>query len=106
MTGGGAGAERLGRSGAITHDTYGSVFAEGGARDPVLGTRLVNTKRPGLELVVSAHKTVPVLGVVGRAADLHRILDAETEPTLAFQAHWATTQGGRRGKPEERKRVG
>src|SRR3546814_8421607 len=77
MTWGGAGAERLGLTGTVTHETYGAVFAEGGARDPALGTRLFATKRPGLELVVSAHKTVAVPGVAGRAADMHQILDAE-----------------------------
>ena len=102
MTWGGAGAERLGLTSTVTHETYGAVFAEGGARDPVLGTRLVDTKRPGLELVVSAHKTVAVLGVVGRADDMHRILDAETDATLAFLDAWVTKQGGRRGKRETR----
>lgn len=102
MTWGGAGAARLGLTGTVTHKTYGAVFAEGGARDPVLGTRLVNTKRPGLELVVSAHKTVAILGVVGRADDMHRILDAETDATLAFLDAWVTKQGGRRGKREIR----
>ena len=102
MTWGGAGAERLGLTGTVTHETYGAVFAQGGARDPVLGTRLVDTKRPGLELVVSAHKTVAVLGVVGRADDMHRILDAETDATLAFLDAWVTKQGGRRGKREIR----
>jgi conjugative relaxase-like TrwC/TraI family protein len=102
MSWGGAGAERLGLTGTVTHETYGAVFAEGGARDPVLGTRLVDTKRPGLELVVSAHKSVAVLGVVGRADDMHRILDAETDATLAFLDAWVTRQGGRRGKREIR----
>jgi conjugative relaxase-like TrwC/TraI family protein len=102
MAWGGAGAARLGLTGTVTHETYGSVFAEGGARDPVLGTRLVSTKRPGLELVVSAHKTVAVLGVVGRADDMHRILDAETDATLAFLDAWESRQGGRRGKREVR----
>jgi conjugative relaxase-like TrwC/TraI family protein len=102
MTWGGAGAERLGLTGTVTHETYGAVFAEGGARDPALGTRLVATKRPGLELVVSAHKTVAVLGVVGRADDMHRILDAETDATLAFLDAWVTKQGGRRGQREIR----
>src|SRR3546814_11182817 len=88
MTWGGAGAERLGLTGTVTHETYGAVFAEGGARYPALGTRLVATKRPGLELVVSAHKTVAVLGVVGRADDMHRILEAETDATLAFLDPW------------------
>ena len=96
------GAERLGLTGTVTHETYGAVFAEGGTRDPVLGTRLANTKRPGLEIVVSAHKTVAVLGVVGKADDMHRILDAETDATLAFLDAWVSRQGGRRGKLQVR----
>ena len=102
MRWGGAGAERLGLSGTITHETYGALFADGGARDPVLGTRLVATKRPGLELVVSAHKSVAVLGVVGRADDMHRILDAETDATMEFLDGWACRQGNRRGRLQVR----
>ena len=102
MRWGGAGAERLGLSGTITHETYGALFADGGARDPVLGTRLVATKRPGLELVVSAHKSVAVLGVVARADDMHRILDAETGATMEFLDGWACRQGNRRGRLQVR----
>lgn len=98
MVWGGSGVERLGLAGPVTHDTYGSLFHQGGARDPILGTRLAATKRPGLEVVVSAHKTVAVLGVVGRADDMHQILDAETDATLAFLDGWVQRQGGRRGK--------
>ena len=58
----------------------------------------MSTKRPGIELVVSAHKSVAVLGVVGRADDLHRILDAETDATIEFLDAWTQRQGGRRGK--------
>ena len=45
--------------------------------------------RPGVELVVAAHKSVAVLGVVGRAEDMHAILDAESDATLAFLDVWA-----------------
>ena len=38
-----------------------------------------------------------MLGVVGRADDMHAILDAETDATLAFLDAWVTKQGGRRG---------
>jgi conjugative relaxase-like TrwC/TraI family protein len=98
----GAGAARLGLTGAVRTDDYYSVFADGGAQDPVLGERLVATKRPGMELVVSAHKTVAVLGVVGRADDMHRILDAETQATMAFLDTWTQRQGGRRGRLQVR----
>lgn len=102
MRWGGAGADRLGLAGTVTHDDYGAVFAHGGARDPILGERLVSTKRPGIELVVSAHKSVAVLGVVGRADDMHRILDAETDATVEFLDAWVQRQGGRRGRLQVR----
>ncbi len=102
MVWGGAGAARLGLAGPVRTDDYYSVFADGGAQDPVLGDRLVATKRPGMELVVSAHKTVAVLGVVGRADDMHRILDAETQATMAFLDAWTRRQGGRRGRLQVR----
>ena len=98
----GAGAARLGLTGAVRTDDYYALFADGGAQDPVLGERLVATKRPGMELVVSAHKTVALLGVVGRADDMHRILDAETNATMAFLDAWTQRQGGRRGRLQVR----
>ena len=61
---------------------YEAVFGPGGARDPRTGERLVNTRRPGMEVVISAHKSVAELGVIGRAEDMHRIMDAEREATL------------------------
>lgn len=98
MVWGGSGAERLGLAGRVETDEYRALFADGGARDPILGTRLARTKRPGMELVISAHKSVAVLGVVGRADDMHRILDAETDATMAFLDAWTRKQGGRRGR--------
>ncbi|MGH8948788.1 MAG: relaxase domain-containing protein, partial [Acidimicrobiia bacterium] len=53
---GGAGAERLGLKGTVTDAQYEVLFGPGGAADPTTGTRLVSTRRPGMELVVSAHK--------------------------------------------------
>ena len=67
-----------------TDEHYEDIFGPGGARHPVTGERLVSTKRPGLELVVSAHKSVAELGVIGRAEDMHRILDAERDGTLGL----------------------
>jgi hypothetical protein len=81
---GGGGAARLGLGGTVTPEAYEDVFGPGGARDPLTGRRLVSTKRPGLELVVSAHKSVAELGVIGRVEDMHRILDAETAGTLEY----------------------
>ncbi len=62
--------------------TTSSVRA--GFRDPTTGTRLVATRRPGIELVVSAHKSVALLGVIGWADEMHAILDAETDATLGL----------------------
>ena len=94
---GGALADRLGLVGAVDDAGYDAIYGPGGARDPHLGTRLAKTKRPGVELVVAAHKTVAVLGLIGRVEDMHAILDAESDATLAFLDEWFTRQGGRRG---------
>jgi conjugative relaxase-like TrwC/TraI family protein len=98
----GAGAERLGLVGEVTPAAYESGFGAGGFRDPVLGDRLVATTRPGFELVVSAHKSVAVLGVVGRADDMHAILDAETSATMGWLDAWFQERGGRRGREQRR----
>ena len=37
-----------------------------------------------MELVISAHKSVAELGVIGRAEDMHRIMDAERDATLEY----------------------
>ena len=99
---GGGLAERLGLVGHVDDAGYEAIFGRGGAHDPHLGTRLVETKRPGVELVVAAHKTVAVLGVIGRVDDMHAILDAETDATLSFLDEWFARQGGRRGKDQHR----
>ena len=80
-------------------------FSLGGAVDPVLGTRLVKVKRPGAELVVAATKSVALLGVIGRADDMHAILDAESDATLAYLESWFERQGGRRGRGQARTRT-
>ncbi|KAA0233124.1 MAG: hypothetical protein EDR02_14435 [Actinobacteria bacterium] len=95
---GGAGAARLGLDGVLGADHYDDLFGVGGARDPITGTRLVKTRRPGMELVVSAHKSVAELGVIGRAGDMHRIMDAERDGTLAYLDAVTREMGGRRGK--------
>ena len=99
---GGRLAEHLGLIGDVDDAGYEAIFGRGGARDPHLGTRLVATKRPGVELVVAAHKTVAVLGLLGRVDDMHAILDAETYATLGFLDEWFARQGGRRGKDQHR----
>ncbi len=64
---GGSGAERLGLHGSVTEAQYEAVYGPGGAIDPTTGTRLAKTTRPGMELVISAHKSVAELRVLGRA---------------------------------------
>ena len=95
---GGAGAQRFGLAGAVTDEQYEAIFGPGGARDPTTGARLVATRRPGMDLVISAHKSVAELGVIGRAEDMHAILDAEREATMAYLDALTQTAGGRRGR--------
>lgn len=95
---GGAGAARLGLEGEVTREAYRLAFGPGGFRDPLTGQPLVQTKRPGFELVVAAHKSLSLLGVVGRADDMHAILDAQTAGTMGYLEAWAQSRGGRRGR--------
>jgi hypothetical protein len=94
---GGAGARALGLVGSVTEAQYEALFGLGGAVDPTTGERLVRTSRPGMELVIAAHKSVAELGVIGRAEDMHRILDAERNATLAYLDDLIRERGGRRG---------
>ena len=95
---GGSGAERLGLSGAVTEAQYDALYGPGGATDPTTGARLTRTTRPGMELIISAHKSVAELGVLGRAEHMHEILDAERDATLGYLDEVTTTMGGRRGR--------
>jgi len=95
---GGAGAARLGLHGEVTPEAYRLAFGPGGFRDPLAGEQLVCTRRPGFELVISAHKSLSLLGVVGRTDDMHSILDAETTGTMAYLDAWIQARGGRRGR--------
>jgi len=103
---GGAGAVRLGLEGPVDRDEYGLAFGPGGFRDPVTRHQPVSTTRPGMELVVAAHKSVAVLGVLGRADDMHAILDAETTATLDYLDTWFRARGGRRGREQLRPETG
>ena len=102
---GGAGAARLGLSGEVTPEAYEAAFGPGGFRVPATrATRLVATRRPGFELVVSAHKSVAVLGVIGHADAMHSILDVETAATMDWLDGWFQERGrasgpGRRPAP-------
>ena len=59
----------------------------------------MSSRRPGMELVISAHKSVAQLGVIGRADDMHQIMDAQRDATLAYLYLETVTKtgGGRRG---------
>lgn len=103
---GGAGAARLGLAGEVTPDAYEAAFGPGGFRLPATGDRLVATKRPGFELVVSAHKSVAVLGVIDRADEMHSILDVETAATMDWLDGWFQQRGGRRGRAQTRTATG
>ncbi len=99
---GGRGAQKLGLSGAVSEAEYDAIYGPGGAKHPASGARLIAAKRPGMELVVAAHKSVALLGIVGRAEDMHAILDAETDATLAYLDAWMSDRGGRRGRSQTR----
>ncbi|MCA1697135.1 MAG: relaxase domain-containing protein, partial [Actinobacteria bacterium] len=99
---GGTGIRALGLVGAVTDEQYEAMFGPGGACDPTTGERLVTTRRPGLELVISAHKSVAELGVIGRADDMHAIMDAERIATLSYLNQLTRDIGGRRGRGGER----
>jgi conjugative relaxase-like TrwC/TraI family protein len=95
---GGSGAVGLGLGGPVSLEEYEAVFGAGGARNPSSGVRLVAARRPGMELVISAHKSVAELGVMGRPEDMHRIMDAERDATLGYLDGVTRRVGGRRGR--------
>ncbi len=94
---GGMGAESLGLVGPVDSPSYDAIYGPGGACDPKTGERLVNAKRPGMELVIAAHKSVAELGVLGRMDDMHAIMDAERDATLSYLDRLTQERGGRRG---------
>ena len=101
---GGSGVPELGLDGTVSDRQYSAIFGPGGARDwrqrpdDPNNVPLVATTRPGVELVVAAHKSVAELGVIGQAEHMHAILDAERDATLAYLDGMVRTQGGRRGR--------
>lgn len=99
---GGSGRSTLGVDGPVTAEAYRAVFGPGGARLPRSGAELVATRRPGLELVVSPPKSVALLGVIGRAEDMHAICDAERDATMAYLDAMVRQSGGRRGEQQVR----
>ncbi len=102
MVWGGPGAASLGLHGEVGVEEWRCVFGVGGARHPGSGERLVHCLRPGIELVASPHKSVAELGVIGRAEDMHLILDAERDATMAYLDEVVQEQGGRRGRAQVR----
>jgi conjugative relaxase-like TrwC/TraI family protein len=95
---GGKGAGKLGLTGTVEAAQYDALYGPHGARDPASGTRLVATTRPGMELVIAAHKSVAELGVIGRPGDMHLILDAERDATMGHLDRITQLMGGRRGR--------
>jgi conjugative relaxase-like TrwC/TraI family protein len=95
---GGAVADHLGLSGEVTPEAFRAIFGPGGCRHPVTGERLVSTTKPGYEIVVSVDKSVSLLGMLGRSDDLHAILDAQTQGTMASLEAAMQERGGRRGR--------
>jgi conjugative relaxase-like TrwC/TraI family protein len=95
---GGAGVGALGLDGPVSSEAYEAIFGSGGARHPDSGERLVAARRPGMELVISAHKSVAELGVIGRADHMHLIMDAERDATLGYLDCVTRNVGGRRGR--------
>jgi len=102
MSWGGSGRSLLGLEGEVDLADYRAVFGVGGAHDPRTGRRLVGCLRPGLELVVSPSKSVAELGVIGRAEDMHEIVDAERDATLDYLDRLVAERGGRRGRTQTR----
>ncbi len=102
MCWGGSGAALLGLEGEVDLADWRALFGAGGPRHPESGERLVACMRPGMELVVSPGKSVAELGVIGRAEDMHVILDAETAATLEYLDRVTKEQGGRRGRAQLR----
>ena len=94
MSWGGSGCGLLGLAGEVDLADYRAVFGIGGAHDPRTGRRLVGCLRPGLELVISPHKSVAELGVIGRAEDMHEIVDAERDATLEYLDRLVAKHGG------------
>jgi hypothetical protein len=94
---GGSGCARFALEVAVGEAGYEAIYGPGGARHPASGTPLVATRRPGVELVIAAHKSVAELGVIGRADVMHAIMDAKGDATLRYLDEVTAAAGGRRG---------
>ena len=104
MSWGGSGCGLLGLEGEVDLADYRAVFGIGGAHDPRTSRRLVGCLCPGLELVISPSKSVAELGVIGRAEDMHEIVDAERDATLEYLDRLVAEKGWSEGTcPEPRR---
>ena len=83
--------------GPVDNPSYDALYGPGGAHHPKTGERLVNARRPGMELVIAAQKSVAELGVLGAPEDMHAIMDAERDATLSYLDDLTKERGGRRG---------
>lgn len=106
MMWGGSGRLDTGLDGEVDLADWRAIFGPGGAHDPLTGERLVACRRPGMELVISPHKTIAELGVIGRAEDMHAIADAERDATLDYLDRLVSESGGRRGRTAGRAPTG
>ncbi len=106
MSWGGSGCGLLGLEDEVDLADYRALFGIGGAHDPRTGRRLVGCLRPGLELVVSPHKSIAELGVMGRSEDMHKIVDAERDATVEYLDRLVAERGGRRGRAQTRVATG
>ncbi|MHB1929115.1 MAG: AAA family ATPase [Acidimicrobiales bacterium] len=79
---------------SLVHTEAPSVGAGPKAR-PQLGR---SDPRKRQKTLISAHKSVAELGVIGRAEDMHQIMDAERDATLAYLETVTRNGGGRRGR--------
>jgi conjugative relaxase-like TrwC/TraI family protein len=93
----GSGAGSLDLIGPVDSPSYNPLYGPGGARHPRTGERMVTARRPGMELVIAAHKSVAELGVLGAPEDMHAIMDAERDATLHYLDDLTRARGGRRG---------
>ena len=89
---GGSGAPELGLEAPVSEAEYDAIFGPGGARRPSDGASLVAAKRPGMELVVAAQKSVALLGVivVKRSGPLYPMAEA----CLIAVVWWVLCGGG------------
>ena len=106
MVWGGQGRLDLGLDGELDLADWRAVFAAGGAVHPRSGERLVGCRRPGMELVISPHKSIAELGMIGQAEDMHAIADAERDATLGYLDRLVCESGGRRGRAMTRTSTG